>query len=117
MDKKELSIQQASELLKESGKLFAEVFKHGTLVVEFYKPEILDLQGSHDKDEIYVIASGTGILDKAGEKYNFKTGDFLFVPANTAHWFEDFSEDFSTWVFFYGPVGGEKESEDNAGVL
>jgi hypothetical protein len=27
------------------------------------------------------------------------------------HRFEDFTEDFSTWVFFYGPVGGEEIAE------
>jgi len=31
----------------------------------------------------------------------------LFVPAGVEHRFEHFSEDFSTWVVFYGPRGGE----------
>ncbi len=35
------------------------------------------------------------------------TGDFLFVPAGVEHRFENFTSDFATWVFFYGPVGGE----------
>lgn len=34
-------------------------------------------------------------------------GEVLFVPASVG--FEDFSEDCATWVFFYGPEGGEAE--------
>ncbi len=30
-----------------------------------------------------------------------------FVAAGVEHRFSKFSEDFSTWVFFYGPQGGE----------
>jgi mannose-6-phosphate isomerase-like protein (cupin superfamily) len=42
------------------------------------------------------------------KKVNFKAGDFLFVPAGIEHRFTNFTADFSTWVFFYGPKGGEK---------
>jgi hypothetical protein len=31
----------------------------------------------------------------------------LDVPAGAHHRFYDFSEDFGTWVFFYGPQGGD----------
>ena len=34
-------------------------------------------------------------------------GDALFVRAGIVHRFEDFAADFATWVFFYGPEGGE----------
>jgi hypothetical protein len=34
-------------------------------------------------------------------------GELLFVPAGVVHRFEDFSDDFATWVMFYGPEGGE----------
>ena len=41
------------------------------------------------------------------ERHPFGVGDVLFVPAGVIHRFEDFSDDFATWVFFYGPEGGE----------
>ncbi len=104
-----ISIEKASELLKESGNLFTTVFQHGSLIVEFYKPDKVDNQKPHDRDEVYVIASGTGIFNNGGKQWHFKTGDFLFVSAGVEHKFENFTDDFSTWVFFYGPVGGEKE--------
>jgi hypothetical protein len=31
----------------------------------------------------------------------------LFVPAGIEHRFIKFTEDFVTWVVFYGPKGGE----------
>ncbi|HYG39572.1 MAG TPA: cupin domain-containing protein [Cytophagales bacterium] len=58
--------------------------------------------------ELRLIISGSGLFYCNGERVNFKYGDFLFVPAGIEHRFENFSEDFSTWVFFYGPVGGEE---------
>lgn len=109
MHNKEISIDTAAKLLEESKGVFTEVFRHGTLSVEFYKPEKKDLQKPHDRDEIYVVVSGTGTFYNGGKRWKFKPGDFLFVPARVEHRFEDFSDDFSTWVFFYGPIGGEGE--------
>ncbi|MFK7812889.1 MAG: cupin domain-containing protein [Maribacter sp.] len=87
---------------------FLTVFKHGTLAVEVYKPEKVDLQKPHTRDEVYVIISGSGEFLNDGVRSNIKIGDFLFVPAGTEHRFENFTDDFSTWVLFYGPEGGEK---------
>jgi quercetin dioxygenase-like cupin family protein len=39
----------------------------------------------------------------------FAPGDVLFVPAGTIHRFEEFTDDFRTWVIFYGPPGGERD--------
>ncbi len=86
---------------------FLELFEHGTLSVEIYKPEKIDLQQPHSRDEVYVIVSGTGEFLNDGVRTDFKPGDFLFVPAGIEHRFENFNDDFSTWVLFYGPEGGE----------
>jgi uncharacterized RmlC-like cupin family protein len=40
---------------------------------------------------------------------HFGPGDFLFVPAGIEHRFVNFTDDFSTWVIFYGPKGGESQ--------
>lgn len=99
--------EHASELLKGSGKEFIKLFEHGSLEVEYYKPDTIDKQQPHEKDEIYVVISGTGFFVNGEERHPFETGQVLFVPAGVVHRFEDFSDDFATWVFFYGPVGGE----------
>ena len=103
-----IDVKEGLAKLNESGNLFLDVFNHGTLSVEIYKPEKEDLQKPHEKDEIYVIISGSGIFFNDGEETTFNAGDFLFVKAGAEHRFKNFSDDFATWVFFYGPKGGEK---------
>ncbi len=102
-----LTVENALLQLHENGNQFLDVFSHGTLKVEIYKPEKVDTQTPHSRDEVYVIASGNGFFIHNEVRKSIKTGDFIFVPAKDAHNFEDFSDDFSTWVFFYGPEGGE----------
>lgn len=108
MNNPQVSTQTAAQLLEKNKALFVEVFRHGTLVVEYYKPDKVDNQKPHDRDEAYVIVSGTGVFYNDGKRSDFKPGDFLFVPAWAEHRFESFTDDFTTWVFFYGPIGGEK---------
>jgi len=85
----------------------ATLFRHGTLEVEFYAPRGIDPQTPHERDEVYVIARGSGIFRCDGRREPFASGDFLFAPAGMEHGFEEFSEDFGAWVLFYGPKGGE----------
>ena len=67
----------------------------------------VDRQQPHGKDELYVVIAGTGTFVHAGKSTPFQPGDTLFVRAGVPHRFEDFSADFATWVFFWGPEGGE----------
>ena len=95
--------------LKDSGdgRPFVRLFAHGSLEVEVYKPAERDLQAPHARDEVYVVIAGHGDFVCADTRETFAPGDLLFVPAGVEHRFEHFSEDFSTWVVFYGPRGGE----------
>jgi mannose-6-phosphate isomerase-like protein (cupin superfamily) len=68
------------------------------------------MQEPHSRDEIYVIASGSGTFQCGDARSPFKAGDVLFVPAGIEHRFLEFSGDFGTWVFFYGPEGGEEKA-------
>ena len=54
------------------------------------------------------MISGTGFFVNGESRKRFVAGEVLFVPAGAPHRFEDFSDDFATWVFFYGPEGGER---------
>jgi mannose-6-phosphate isomerase-like protein (cupin superfamily) len=93
-----------------NGERSIELFRHGTLTVKLYAPRGTDGQHPHSRDEIYVIASGSGRLERSGKDVNFGPGDVLFVAAGEEHRFTDFTHDFATWVFFYGPEGGESET-------
>jgi mannose-6-phosphate isomerase-like protein (cupin superfamily) len=89
------------------GERFVNVFRHGSLEVEYYAPRGTDEQTAHTRDELYVVVRGRGDFVHAGERSPFAPGDCLFVAAGIEHRFEHFSDDFGAWVFFYGPEGGE----------
>jgi mannose-6-phosphate isomerase-like protein (cupin superfamily) len=71
--------------------------------VEVFAPKGKDLQQPHTQDELYFIHSGTGELIINGQRFDAAAGDAFFVAAGVEHRFENFSEDFVTWVVFYGP--------------
>lgn len=95
------------KLARSEGRESITLFLHGSLQVELYKPDKVDRQKPHSRDEIYVIARGTGFFVKEGVRQPAEPGEVLFAPAGTPHRFEDFTPEFATWVFFYGPAGGE----------
>jgi len=90
-----------------AGNLAVPIFAHGSLLVEMYHPTGADAQTPHDRDEVYVIARGSGIFFDGSDRHQVESGSFIFVAAGQPHRFEDFSSDFAAWVLFYGPTGGE----------
>jgi mannose-6-phosphate isomerase-like protein (cupin superfamily) len=102
-----LTPEHALAALRAAGQEFVQVFRHGSLEVEIYKPDRVDRQQPHRRDEVYVVLAGSGFFVRAGQRQPFQAGEVLFAPAGVDHRFEAFTEDFVTWVFFYGPEGGE----------
>ncbi len=102
-----LTIANAKHQLAAEGGEFATMFAHGSLEIEFYMPHKVDNQQPHARDEVYVIASGRGDFINGSERHAVEPGEVIFVPAGREHRFVDFSDDFATWVMFFGPVGGE----------
>jgi mannose-6-phosphate isomerase-like protein (cupin superfamily) len=107
IDSRTWTIAEAGAELARSGAEFVTLFRQGTLEVEIYRPVGVDRQKPHNKDELYVVIAGTGTFVHGAQRTLFHEGDALFVRAGVPHRFEDFSADFATWVFFYGPEGGE----------
>ena len=102
-----VTLAEALAAVETAPQRLATLFRHGTLVVEFYAPKGSDPQTPHERDEVYVIARGRGVFRCDGRREPFRGGDFLFAPAGMEHGFEEFSDDFGAWVLFYGPEGGE----------
>jgi mannose-6-phosphate isomerase-like protein (cupin superfamily) len=100
------SVENALLHLTEN-RTFAEIFHHGSLLLEIYAPHDVDLQQPHSRDEVYFVASGTGEYVNGETRQAFKPTDVLFAEAGTKHRFENFSHDLTVWVLFYGPEGGE----------
>ena len=86
---------------------FATVMAGGTMSVEVFAPRGVDIQTPHQQDELYFVHSGTGEIVINGQRFDAAAGDAFFVAAQVEHRFENFSDDFVTWVVFYGPQGGE----------
>jgi len=79
------------------------LFEHGGLQVKMYAPRGRDSQKPHARDELYVVARGSGVFFDGVSRRRFQTGDVIFAPAGIQHRFEDFTDDFAVWVVFYGP--------------
>lgn len=102
-----LPLTGAMALRPPAGALSSPVFEHGSLLVKLYAPKGTDAQVPHTRDELYVVAQGSGTFVNGETRHPFVTGDVLFVPAGVPHRFEEFTGDFAVWVMFYGPEGGE----------
>lgn len=83
------------------------LFEHGSMVIKLYAPRGIDEQTPHSQDELYVVAQGSGEFVCEGTRQSFGPRDVLFAAAGVEHRFENFTDDFAVWVFFYGPEGGE----------
>ena len=86
---------------------FATAMTGGTMSVEVFAPRGVDLQTPHEQDELYFVQRGTGEIIINGQRFEAAAGDAFFVAARVEHQFENLTEDFVTWVVFYGPPGGE----------
>src|SRR2546428_7222730 len=87
-----------SRLSGHGGERSMLLLEHGTLQVKVYAPRGSDPQQPHTRDEIYVVMEGRGTFVDGSVRYPFQPGDLIFVPAGVVHRFEDFTDDFSTWV-------------------
>jgi mannose-6-phosphate isomerase-like protein (cupin superfamily) len=83
---------------------------HGSMSVLVFAPKGKDVQTPHTQDEVYIVMGESGELIVEDRQTVCRFGDVLFVPANTVHHFENCSDDFVTWVIFWGPEGGESSS-------
>lgn len=82
----------------------AEVFVDGALEVRFTGRPTNGPQTPHARDELYIVASGSGLYRVEDKVTKVGPGDLCFAAAHAVHGFEDFSDDFCLWILFYGPV-------------
>jgi mannose-6-phosphate isomerase-like protein (cupin superfamily) len=95
--------QEAYNLLPgKTDERFARVLEQPGVEVEIYAPRGIDTQTPHDRDEIYIVITGSGMFRNGGRRHSFAPGDLMFVPAGVEHRFESFSDDLAVWVIFVG---------------
>ncbi|MBI4693868.1 MAG: cupin domain-containing protein [Gammaproteobacteria bacterium] len=85
-----------------AGRLSHLAFLDADLELRHYAPRGVDPQTPHDRDELYIVISGSGTFVRGAARVPFGPGDVLFAAAHETHRFEDFGDDFATWVVFYG---------------
>src|SRR5882757_5203360 len=78
----------------------AEAFVDGDLEVRFTPKPTKGMQTPHQRDELYLVASGGGRYRVENTVTKVGTGDLLFAAAGVVHGFEDFTDDFAIWVIF-----------------
>ena len=98
-----LSLADALALPVPNGRRSAEVLVDGDLELRFYAPKGHDPQPPHDRDEIYIVATGQGAFRVADKVHSVGPGALLYAAAHEAHRFEALSDDFAVWVLFFGP--------------
>lgn len=102
-----VTLAEARDAEIPAGQRAALLMRHGSMRLLHYAPRGHDPQQPHEQDEIYLVISGTGTFVNGQDRVPFGPGDVLFAAAGAVHRFEDFSDDFETWVVFWGPQGGE----------
>lgn len=112
-DAKDILIQALETGMSPLGLPAALLFEHGSLKLYLYEPIGTDQQPVHEQDEVYIVTAGTGLFaigttEDTMQRRPFGPGDAIFAPAGAVHRFEDFTDDFQTWVIMYGPDGGER---------
>lgn len=87
---------------------------HGSMRTFLFSPGGRDVdtlqalvETRHSQDELYIVTCGECAFSKDGDVVQIKQGDVVFVESGADHRFERYSDDFSAWVVFWGPAGGE----------
>lgn len=100
---KHITRSEAMKAVSSGATIYARLLQESSGDIGIYRPRPTDPQEPHTRDEIYIVASGTGTFVCAGQRTAFEPGDVLFVPRGVEHRFENFDDDFATWVIFLGP--------------
>lgn len=100
----QISLQAARGLRPPPDRASAEAFVDGDIEVRFAAPSTLGMQVPHDRDEFYVVATGSGRYRIEDSEVPIGPGDLLFAAAHAPHGFVARSDDFSEWIVFYGPT-------------
>jgi mannose-6-phosphate isomerase-like protein (cupin superfamily) len=97
-----LTLAAARALTPLDGDRVVEALRDGDVWVRFVARPTSGLQAPHTRDEFYIVASGTARYRWDGGETMIGPGDLLFAAAHTPHGYDQFSENFSVWVVFYG---------------
>jgi mannose-6-phosphate isomerase-like protein (cupin superfamily) len=96
------SLATALALTRTAGRS-REIFRDAYLEIRFAAKLPDGLHAPHPRDEVYIVAAGTGDYRCEDRVMPVGAGDLLFAAAHVPHGFQNMSVDFCAWVIFYGP--------------
>jgi len=99
-----VSLEAARALKPPPDRASAEAFVDGDIEVRFAAPATRGMQVPHERDEFYIVATGSGRYRIDETEVAIGPGDLLFAAAHAEHGFVERTDDFSEWIVFYGPV-------------
>ena len=99
-----IALTAARALPLPPGRRSAEAFRDEHVEIRMAAPPGSGPQVPHDRDEFYIVVTGSGRYRVGDTLTAVGPGDLLFAAAHAPHGFDDVSEDFVVWVVFYGPV-------------
>jgi mannose-6-phosphate isomerase-like protein (cupin superfamily) len=82
----------------------AEALVDGDIEVRFAAPSTRGMQAPHERDEFYIVTTGSGRYRIDDTEVAIGPGDLLFAAAHAEHGFVERTDDFSEWIVFYGPA-------------
>lgn len=100
----QIALATARSLPCPPGRASAEAFVGGDVEVRFAAPSSRGMQVPHERDEFYIVATGSGRYRIDDTEVAIGPGDLLFAAAHAPHGFVERSDDFSEWIVFYGPA-------------
>jgi mannose-6-phosphate isomerase-like protein (cupin superfamily) len=87
-----VSLAAARALQPPDGSRAAEVFCDEHVWIRFAARPTSSPQAPHDRDEFYIVASGTARYRWDGGETMIGPGDMMFAAAHTPHGYDQFSE-------------------------
>lgn len=83
------------------GVWFARAFASDTLSVQLYTPKSGMYPTPPGVHIIYIVMRGRANMVVGHEKHDMKPGDVIPVGVDVTHEFENFTDDFATYVIFW----------------
>jgi mannose-6-phosphate isomerase-like protein (cupin superfamily) len=99
-----ISLAAARALKPPPDRASAGALVDGDIEVRFAAPSTRGMQVPHERDEFYIVATGSGRYRIDDAEVAIGPGDLLFAAAHAEHGFIERTDDFSEWIVFYGPV-------------
>jgi len=106
MDGRVWDAPKVVETIDRSPQQLYRLFERPGLVVGVLRvlPGGLDIQGTHDQDEVYAVVAGRGVLRLGDVDHPVSPGSIILVPARLPHRFHS-NKELLSMAFVLVPTG------------